>query len=79
MAADQIAKGYRAKSGGPPDPTMMFTLDELRQLLKEHAGQVGVLSWPVHLMLCMSSYFSTHRCWYFSNESYSIGVIMCLW
>eukprot|EP00955_Chlamydomonas_euryale_P018847 200900-Chlamydomonas_euryale.AAC.1 len=23
---NQVAKGYRAKSGGPPDPTMMYML-----------------------------------------------------
>ncbi len=31
---DQIAKGYRAKSGGPPDPDMMYTIDELRGYLQ---------------------------------------------
>ncbi|KAG1677492.1 hypothetical protein FOA52_001948 [Chlamydomonas sp. UWO 241] len=35
---DQIAKGYRAKSGGPPDPTMMYTLAELRGLLPAGGG-----------------------------------------
>jgi len=37
---DQIAKGHRATSGGPPDPTMMNTLHELRaMLLHKHGGQ----------------------------------------
>uniref|UniRef100_A0A7S0R2D5 Methyltransferase domain-containing protein n=1 Tax=Chlamydomonas leiostraca TaxID=1034604 RepID=A0A7S0R2D5_9CHLO len=36
---DQIAKGYREKSGGPHDPAMMWSLAELRGLVAGEAGQ----------------------------------------
>ncbi|KAG2484870.1 hypothetical protein HYH03_016356 [Edaphochlamys debaryana] len=35
---DQVAKGYRQTSGGPTDPTMMVTLQEMRELLGSSRG-----------------------------------------